>query len=100
MIGPHAMSLHRTTLALRGVLRALDLAQARAGQRLRVAGMVTARQRPGASKGFVFLTLEDETGISNVLIRPAGFRPPSASLLVGNPRSPSGPPTLSHFART
>ena len=72
-IGPHPMSLHRTTLALRGVLRAIDLVQARDGRRVRVAGMVITRQRPGTAKGFVFLTLEDETGISNVIIRPDLF---------------------------
>ena len=66
-IGPHPMSLHRGTLSLRGVLRAIDLAQARDGRRVRIAGMVITRQRPGTAKGFVFLTLEDETGISNVI---------------------------------
>ena len=69
-IGPHPMALHRSDLALRGVLRATDLPQARDGRRVRVAGMVITRQRPGTAKGFVFLTLEDETGISNVIIRP------------------------------
>ena len=72
-IGPHPMALHRTTLALRGVLRAADLPQSRDGRRVRVAGMVITRQRPGTAKGFVFLTLEDETGISNVIIRPDLF---------------------------
>ena len=72
-IGPHPMALHRSTLALRGVLRASDLPQARDGRRVRVAGMVITRQRPGTAKGFVFLTLEDETGISNVIIRPDLF---------------------------
>jgi error-prone DNA polymerase len=69
-IGPHPMALHREDLALRGVLRATDLPQARHGRRVRIAGMVITRQRPGTAKGFVFLTLEDETGISNVIIRP------------------------------
>jgi len=69
-IGPHPMALHRRDLALRGGLRATDLPQARDGRRVRVAGMVITRQRPGTAKGFVFLTLEDETGISNVIIRP------------------------------
>ena len=55
---------------MRGVLRAIDLPRARAGRRVRTAGMVITRQRPGTAKGFVFLTLEDETGISNVIIRP------------------------------
>jgi len=72
-IGPHPMALRREEMALRGVLRASDLPQARDGRRVRVAGMVITRQRPGTAKGFVFLTLEDETGISNVIIRPDLF---------------------------
>ena len=72
-IGPHPMSLRRSDLALRGVLRAADLPQARDGRRVRVAGMVITRQRPGTAKGFVFLTLEDETGVSNVIVRPDLF---------------------------
>jgi error-prone DNA polymerase len=69
-IGPHPMSFHRPALALRGVLRAVDLPRQRHGRRVRVAGCVITRQRPGTAKGFVFLTLEDETGISNVIVRP------------------------------
>jgi error-prone DNA polymerase len=72
-IGPHPMALRRDNLALRGVIRASDLPQAKDGRRVRVAGMVITRQRPGTAKGFVFLTLEDETGISNVIIRPDLF---------------------------
>ncbi len=72
-IGPHPMALRRGEMALRGVLRASDLPQARDGRRVRVAGMVITRQRPGTAKGFVFLTLEDETGISNVIVRPDLF---------------------------
>jgi error-prone DNA polymerase len=72
-IGPHPMALRRDEMALRGVLRASDLPQARDGRRVRVAGMVITRQRPGTAKGFVFLTLEDETGVSNVIIRPDLF---------------------------
>jgi error-prone DNA polymerase len=72
-IGPHPMALRREDLALRGVIRASDLPQARDGRRVRVAGMVITRQRPGTAKGFVFLTLEDETGISNIIVRPDLF---------------------------
>jgi len=72
-IGPHPMALHRGDLSLRGVMRASDLPHARNGRRVRVAGMVITRQRPGTAKGFVFLTLEDETGISNIIIRPDLF---------------------------
>jgi len=45
----------------------------RDGRRVRVAGMVITRQRPGTAKGFVFLTLEDETGIANIIVRPDLF---------------------------
>ena len=72
-IGPHPMALRRGDLSLRGVMRASDLRGARNGRRVRVAGMVITRQRPGTAKGFVFLTLEDETGISNIIIRPDLF---------------------------
>ena len=69
-VGPHPMAFRREELALRGVLRAIDLRRARNGRRVRVAGAVITRQRPGTAKGFVFLTLEDETGIANVIIQP------------------------------
>ena len=72
-IGPHPMALRREEMALRGVLRASDLPRARDGRRVRVAGMVITRQRPGTAKGFVFLTLEDETGVANVIVRPDLF---------------------------
>jgi error-prone DNA polymerase len=72
-IGPHPMSLRRPELALRGVLRASDLPRGRHGRRVRVAGAVITRQRPGTAKGFVFLTLEDETGIANIIVRPDLF---------------------------
>jgi error-prone DNA polymerase len=72
-IGPHPMALCRGELALRGVQRASDLAGGRSGRRVRVAGAVITRQRPGTAKGFVFLTLEDETGIANIIVRPDLF---------------------------
>ena len=72
-IGPHPMALCRDDLALRGVLRARDLPHGRHGRRVRVAGAVITRQRPGTAKGFVFLTLEDETGIANIIVRPDLF---------------------------
>jgi error-prone DNA polymerase len=83
-IGPHPMSLRRPELALRGVLRASDLPAGRHGRRVRVAGAVITRQRPGTAKGFVFLTLEDETGIANVIVRPDLFSEQKATI-VGEP---------------
>jgi error-prone DNA polymerase len=71
--GRHPMALRRDDLAMRGILRATDLQTARQGRRVRVAGMVITRQRPGTAKGFVFLTLEDETGIANIIVRPDLF---------------------------
>jgi error-prone DNA polymerase len=72
-IGPHPMSMRRAEMSLRGALRASDLPRQRHGRRVRVAGAVITRQRPGTAKGFVFLTLEDETGIANIIIRPDLF---------------------------
>jgi error-prone DNA polymerase len=83
-IGPHPMALRRGELSQRGVLRAIDLAGTRAGRRVRIAGAVITRQRPGTARGFAFLTLEDETGISNIIVRPDLFdryRP----VIVGEP---------------
>ena len=71
--GRHPMAFRREELAMRGILRAIDLRSARQGRRVRVAGMVITRQRPGTAKGFVFLTLEDETGVANIIVRPDLF---------------------------
>ena len=69
-VGPHPMAFRRHELSTKGVVRAIDLPHVKSGRRVRTAGMVITRQRPGTAKGFVFLTLEDETGVSNVIIRP------------------------------
>ena len=83
-IGPHPLALRRAELALRGVLRAADLSRGRHGRRVRVAGAVITRQRPGTAKGFVFLTLEDETGIANIIVQPDLFAA-HKSVIVGEP---------------
>jgi len=70
-VGRHPMAYRR--LQLRGVLRACDLQNIKNGRRVRVAGSVIARQRPGTAHGFVFLSLEDETGIANAIITPDLF---------------------------
>jgi len=64
------MSYCREALSKQQVKRAADLAGLPDGQYTRVAGCVIARQRPGTAKGFVFLSLEDETGISNIIVNP------------------------------
>ncbi|HEX4001179.1 MAG TPA: OB-fold nucleic acid binding domain-containing protein [Candidatus Acidoferrales bacterium] len=68
--GPHPMSYCRARLDSMNVKRACDLARIRDGEYIRIAGCVIARERPGTAKGFVFLSLEDETGIANVIVRP------------------------------
>jgi error-prone DNA polymerase len=73
-VGPHPMSYHRANLREQGVLSARDLHRVPNGTQVRVAGAVIARQRPGTAKGFVFLSLEDETGIANAIITPQIFQ--------------------------
>jgi len=69
--GPHPMKLLRESLP--NVWRAIDLAQARHGATIQIAGNVICRQRPGTAKGFVFISLEDETGVSNAIVDPNLF---------------------------
>jgi error-prone DNA polymerase len=69
--GPHPMQLLREQLP--EVWRAIDLAAARHGSRVQIAGNVICRQRPGTAKGFVFVSLEDETGVSNAIVAPDLF---------------------------
>jgi error-prone DNA polymerase len=72
-VGPHPLAYHRAALRAAGVRAAVELPKLPDGTRVRVAGAVIARQRPGTAKGFVFLSLEDETGISNAIITPQLF---------------------------
>jgi error-prone DNA polymerase len=71
--GPHPMAYHRETLRQEGILSADELMQRRSNLPVRIAGCVIARQRPGTAKGFVFLSLEDETGIANIILAPDVF---------------------------
>ena len=69
-VGRHPMWHCRPRLREMSVFRAGDLKQVRHGVKLRIAGQVIARQRPGTAHGFIFLSLEDETGIANAIIDP------------------------------
>jgi error-prone DNA polymerase len=71
--GPHVMAHLRARLKARGILSAADLEHARDGALVQVAGLVIVRQRPGTAKGFFFITLEDETGVSNIIVLPELF---------------------------
>ncbi len=72
-IGKHPVAYHRSELNKLGAQRATDISKLRNGTPVRVGGWVIVRQRPGTAKGFVFLTLEDETGVSNIIITPQLF---------------------------
>jgi error-prone DNA polymerase len=68
--GKHPMAYRRAELRRQNVLSAEDLRTRRDGEWVRAAGCIIARQRPGTAKGFVFLSMEDETGIANVIVTP------------------------------
>ena len=69
----HPTSFMRMRLAARGMLRSDALPSARSGDRVTVAGLVLVRQRPGTAKGVIFMTLEDEAGVANVIVWPKTF---------------------------
>ena len=69
----HPVSFMRAQLQRRGVVPCADLELKRNGQRVEVAGLVLVRQRPGTATGVVFATLEDETGIANIVIWSTAF---------------------------
>src|SRR5438067_1801797 len=69
--GPHPMKLLRKNLP--NIWRATELIHARHGSTIQIAGNVICRQRPGTAKGFVFISLEDETGVSNAIVEPDLF---------------------------
>jgi error-prone DNA polymerase len=68
--GPHPMRLLRQQLTKQGILSSQDLKTTRNKKAVTVAGMVIIRQRPATAKGFLFLTLEDETGFINIVMKP------------------------------
>jgi error-prone DNA polymerase len=72
-VGPHPMAYRREWLNAMGIRRASELRDLPNGKRLRIGGCVITRQRPGTAKGFVFLSLEDETGVANAIVTPDLF---------------------------
>jgi len=72
-VGPHPMAYKRAWLNSMGIRRANELRDLPTGKRIRIGGCVITRQRPGTAKGFVFLSLEDETGVANAIVRPDLF---------------------------
>jgi error-prone DNA polymerase len=72
-VGRHPMAFYRAELDRRRVVPASELPRLRNGSVVRVAGAVIVRQRPGTAHGFLFISLEDETGISNIIVSPDMF---------------------------
>jgi error-prone DNA polymerase len=72
-VGPHPVAYRRAWLTAMGIRRASELRDLPSGKRLRIGGCVIVRQRPGTAKGFVFVSLEDETGVANAIITPDLF---------------------------
>ncbi|HKP46563.1 MAG TPA: error-prone DNA polymerase [Pyrinomonadaceae bacterium] len=72
-IGRHPVAYRRKELSELGALRAIDLQNVPDGAAVKCGGWVIVRQRPGTAKGFVFLTMEDETGVANIIITPQLF---------------------------
>jgi error-prone DNA polymerase len=71
--GPHPFAYQRSALRAEGFRTTAELAHCTQNARIQIAGCVIARQRPGTAKGFVFLSLEDETGIANIILTPRPF---------------------------
>jgi error-prone DNA polymerase len=72
-IGRHPMAYRRQEMNALGVTPAVQLAGIRDGSVVRIAGAVIVRQRPGTAKGFVFLSMEDESGVMNAIVTPPVF---------------------------
>jgi error-prone DNA polymerase len=72
-VGRHPMAYRRAEMKALHVVRAIDLARVPNGRLVRIAGSVIVRQRPGTANGFVFLSMEDETGIMNAIVTPDIF---------------------------
>jgi len=69
-VGKHPMHYRRPELHRSNILSAQELRTRRDGEFVRVAGCIIARQRPGTAKDFIFISMEDETGIANVIVTP------------------------------
>jgi len=80
-IGKHPMAFHRENLNALGVTPASRLKLVHNGRDVRIAGCVICRQRPGTAKGLLFLSLEDETGVSNAVVMPDVFDRERATIL-------------------
>jgi error-prone DNA polymerase len=79
----HPVALLRERFASSGAMPAADLERGASGRFVRVGGLVLVRQRPGSAKGVIFMTLEDETGVANVIVWKRSFERFRAAVLGG-----------------
>ena len=77
----HPVSFLRHALAARGMVACADLRSMKDGRRATVPGIVLVRQKPGSAKGIMFITLEDESGIANIVVWPSVFETHRALIL-------------------
>jgi len=87
----HPAALLRNELSGQRCIKSETLTQIRNGERVRVAGLVLVRQRPGTASGVIFMTLEDETGIANIVVWPKLFEQYRAQVLGGRLVAVDGP---------
>jgi len=87
----HPAALLRNELRAQRCVKNETLTQIRSGERVRVAGLVLVRQRPGTASGVIFMTLEDETGIANIVVWPKMFEQYRAQVLGGRLVAVDGP---------
>jgi len=83
-IGKHPMAYRRAEMDALRVTPAAALSSVANGRMVRVAGNIIVRQRPGTAKGITFLSLEDETGISNIVIMPDLFEQQRVEILTNS----------------
>ncbi len=93
----HPVHFIRESLARSGVVTTADTAFLPEGRRVRVAGIVLSRQRPATAKGLVFLSIEDETGSANVVVRPPVWQ--AADVQAGGGRGGFGASAAARFDR-
>ncbi|MCR6646588.1 MAG: error-prone DNA polymerase [Terricaulis sp.] len=87
----HPAALLREEMAARRAIRAEKLTQIPNGQRVRVAGLVLVRQRPGTASGVIFMTMEDESGVANIVVWPKVFEQFRRQVLAGRLVAVDGP---------
>ena len=77
----HPLSFQRPELTRRGIVSCADLERVRDGRRVEVAGIILVRQKPGSAKGVLFITIEDETGVANLIVWPDRFEAQRRTIL-------------------